>query len=43
MSDKFKACVLEQVENKTVLKIRDFAKTDLMEGDVFIKIHYKDL
>ena len=40
MSDKFKACVLEQVENKTVLKIRDFAKTDLMEGDVFIKIHY---
>ena len=40
MSDYFKACVLEQEENKTVLTIRDFAKKDLMEGDVFIKIHY---
>ena len=40
MSDYFKACVLEQEENKTLLTIRDFAKKDLMEGDVFIKIHY---
>ena len=40
MSNYFKACVLEKIGNETVLKIRDFSKNDLMDGDVFVKIHY---